>query len=138
MMQLHVEDPRYGVPVQRAGVASAATNTSRELGGVFGIALLGAVVTSAFKRSFVAKLIGFGVPSGQAHAIVDRAGSSGAASGHVPPGAPPQAIEAVRDSFSHAMHVGICVAVAFAVLASIVSFVFVRSHVGEGQGGGGH
>jgi len=30
------------------------------------------------------------------------------------------------------------VAVGFALLASVVSFVFVRSHVGEGQGAGGH
>jgi EmrB/QacA subfamily drug resistance transporter len=122
------------VPVQRAGVASAATNTSRELGGVFGIALLGAVVTSAFKRDFLAKLVGFGVPAGQAHAIVDRANSSGAASGHVPAGAPAQAIDAIKESFTHAMHIGLWVAVAFALLASVVSFVFVRSHVGQEQG----
>jgi EmrB/QacA subfamily drug resistance transporter len=122
------------VPVQRAGVASAATNTSRELGGVFGIALLGAVVTSAFKRSFLAKLLAFGVPSATAHAIVGRAGTSGAASGATPAGVPPQAVEAIKDSFTHAMHVGLWIAVAFALLASVVSFVFVRSHVGEGQG----
>jgi len=36
------------------------------------------------------------------------------------------------------MHVGLWVAVGFALLASVVSFVFVRSHVGEGQGAGGH
>jgi EmrB/QacA subfamily drug resistance transporter len=125
------------VPVQRAGVASAATNTSRELGGVFGIALLGAVVTSSFKRSFLAKLLAFGVPAATAHSIVDRAGTSGAASGAtsgLPGGVPPQAIEAIRESFTHAMHVGLYVAAAFALLASVVSFVFVRSHVGTGQG----
>jgi EmrB/QacA subfamily drug resistance transporter len=128
------------VPVQRAGVASAATNTSRELGGVFGIALLGSIVTSAFKRSFLAKLLAFGVPSGTAHAIVDRAGTSGAASGstsQIPKNVPPQAIDAIKESFTHAMHVGLLVAVGFALLASIVSVVFVRSHVGQGQGGAG-
>jgi EmrB/QacA subfamily drug resistance transporter len=125
------------VPTQRAGVASAATNTSRELGGVFGIALLGAIVTSAFKRSFLAKLLAFGVPSSTAHAIVDRAGSSGAASGatsQLPPNVPSQAIDAIRESFTHAMHVGLIVAVGFAVLASIVSVLFVRSHVERGEG----
>jgi EmrB/QacA subfamily drug resistance transporter len=130
------------VPVQRAGVASAATNTSRELGGVFGIALLGAVVTSAFRRSFLAKLVAAGVPSGRAHAFVDRASASGAASGsaaHLPPGTPPQAVEAIKASFTHAMHVGLLFAVGFAILASVVSVMFVRSHVGEGAGGaGGH
>jgi len=130
------------VPVQRAGVASAATNTSRELGGVFGIALLGAVVTSSFKRSFLAKLVAFGVPTATAHQIVDQANASGAASGstaQVPPGVPQQAIDAIKESFTHAMHVGILIAIGFALLASVVSFVFVRSHVGAHQGGaGGH
>jgi len=135
------------VPVQRAGVASAATNTSRELGGVFGIALLGAVVTSAFKSSLVTNLVGAGFPSGAAHRIVDRAGSA-AASGAIdrstaPPGTSPQTIHAVVDavhrSYVHAMHVGLLIAVGFALLASVVSAVFVRSHVGEAQeAAGGH
>jgi EmrB/QacA subfamily drug resistance transporter len=130
------------VPVQRAGVASAATNTSRELGGVFGIALLGAVVTSAFKRSFLARLIAGGFPPATAHLIVDRAGSA-AASGAIrrsqaPPGTSPQVLhtvaDAVKASFTHAIHIGFAVAVGFAVLASIVSVSFVRSHVGESEG----
>jgi hypothetical protein len=109
---------------------------------VFGIALLGAVVTSAFKRSFLAKLLAFGVPPATAHAIVDRANASGAASGstsQLPSNVPPQAIEAIKESFTHAMHVGLLIAVGFALLASVVSILFVRSHVGGGQGGeGGH
>src|SRR2546425_8033250 len=52
------------VPTRNAGVASAATNTSREIGGGFGIALLGGIVTSAFKRGFAARLIETGVPKG--------------------------------------------------------------------------
>ncbi|HEX9377907.1 MAG TPA: MFS transporter [Actinomycetota bacterium] len=135
------------VPVQRAGVASAATNTSRELGGVFGIALLGAVVTSSFKRSFLARLVDAGFPTRTANAIVDKAGSA-AASGSThavapPPGTSPQVVhtvqEAVRVSFTHSIHIAFLVAVGFAVLASVVSAIFVRSHVGAGEdAAGGH
>ena len=38
------------VPPARAGMASATSNASREIGGVFGIALLGAIVTHVFTR----------------------------------------------------------------------------------------
>ena len=38
------------VPRERAGMASATSNASREIGGVFGIALLGAIVTHIFSR----------------------------------------------------------------------------------------
>src|SRR5207249_25755 len=51
------------VETRHAGVASAATNTSREIGGVFGIALLGAIFTSAFKRNFLSRLVAAGAPS---------------------------------------------------------------------------
>ena len=36
---------------QRAGLGSAMSNTSREVGGVFGIALLGTVLTTKLKAS---------------------------------------------------------------------------------------
>src|SRR5881409_348138 len=50
------------VPTRHAGVASAATNTSRELGGVFGVALLGAIVTSSFKTGWATSLAAVGLP----------------------------------------------------------------------------
>ena len=130
------------VSPRHAGVASAATNTSRELGGVFGIAILGAVVTSAFKRDFLARLVGAGLSKPVAQTIVARAGNRAAAGGssveairqNSPPGTPGRTLDAVHQaiqgSFVHAIHVGMLIAVAFMVLASIVSVIFVRSHVG--------
>src|SRR5713226_3020579 len=69
------------VETRHAGVASAATNTSREIGGVFGIALLGAVVTSAFKNAFQSHLVGLGIQQAQAASIVARSGARSAAGG---------------------------------------------------------
>ena len=141
------------VDTRHAGVASAATNTSREIGGVFGIALLGAVVTSAFKSAFQSHLVGFGIPQAQAASIVTQSGARSAAGGatvqsvlqHSPPGTTAQQahsiVIAIHESFVHAMHAGILIAIGFMVLAAIVSAVFVRSHVGlqpESEVAGGH
>jgi EmrB/QacA subfamily drug resistance transporter len=131
------------VEPRHAGVASAATNTSREIGGVFGIALLGAIVTSAFKRGFLARLLNSGFPSETAHQIAANAGSQAAAGRvtvptvlqHSPGTTPEQAqavVNAIHQSFVHAMHVGMIVAVGFMLLASVVSAIFVRSHVTDG------
>jgi len=130
------------VPVRNAGVASAATNTSREIGGVFGIALLGAIVTSSFKRAWLPSLMSHGIPGGQARQIVAKFGTAAATGGapsfqafsrNVPRSIPLPVQRAIYDSiahpFVHAMHAAIWVAVGFMVLAGIVSFVFVRSHV---------
>jgi len=138
------------VDTRHAGLASAATNTSREIGGVFGIALLGAVVTSAFKNAFQSHLVGLGIQQAQAASIVAQSGARSAAGGatvqsvlqHSPPGTTAQQaqsmVSAIHESFVHAMHAGILIAIGFMVLAAIVSAVFVRSHVGlqpEGEVG---
>jgi EmrB/QacA subfamily drug resistance transporter len=110
---------------RHAGVASAATNTSRELGGVFGIALLGAIVTNAFKHGFLDRLLHYGFTTAQAQAIVAKAGARAAAGRATGPLAP-----LAQASFVHSIHVGMIVAAGSMLLASIVSFLFVRSHVG--------
>ena len=120
------------VEPRHAGVASAATNTSRELGGVFGIALLGAVVTSAFQRGFLARLVETGLPLSRAREMVELAGAraaAGSAGGRIPLN--PELAAAVRQSFVHSIHIGMMVAVGFMLLASVVSALFVRSHVGQ-------
>jgi hypothetical protein len=114
-------------------VASAATNTSRELGGVFGIALLGAIVTAAFNRGFLARLVEAGVPKGQAAGIVARAGASAAAGNTAADGTNSTIGQAVQHAFVHSIHVGLLVAIGFLLLASLVSALFVRSHVEREQ-----
>src|SRR5205814_159572 len=69
------------VPLRNAGVASAATNTSREIGGVFGIALLGAVVTSSFKRAWLPSLVSHHIPDATAKTIVAKFGTAAATGG---------------------------------------------------------
>ena len=59
---------------QRAGLGSAMTNTSREVGGVFGIALLGTVLTTKLKSSLTASLSGLGLSSAQQHTIATAGG----------------------------------------------------------------
>jgi EmrB/QacA subfamily drug resistance transporter len=129
------------VPPQHAGVASAATNTSRELGGVFGIALLGAVVTNAFTRAFQSDLVARGFAPAVASKVAE-AGGNGFAAGagtvqqimHAVPGITTQqaqaVVESIQQAFVHSMHIGMLVAVAFQVLAGALGFFFVRSHVG--------
>jgi hypothetical protein len=113
------------------------------------VALLGAIVTSAFKRGLTGRLITSGFSPEQAHAIVAKAGSTAAAGGgslatfrsQAPPGTPISTINAVfhnaQFSFVHAMHVGIFFAIGAMALAAIVSAVFVRSHVEAADVGDG-
>jgi predicted MFS family arabinose efflux permease len=111
----------------RAGLASAAANTSRELGGVLGVASLGALATAVFNRALLAHLAGAEIAAGRAAHIIARASSSAAAGGTA--GAGPVVRDAIQQSFVHALHAGIVVAAAAMLCASVVSYLLVRSHV---------
>ncbi|MGH9104259.1 MAG: MFS transporter [Acidimicrobiales bacterium] len=51
------------VPAERSGMAASATNTSRELGAVFGVAVLGALVNANLTSNLVDRLKHLKVPS---------------------------------------------------------------------------
>jgi MFS family permease len=59
---------------QRAGLGSAMTNTSREVGGVFGIALLGTILTTKLKSSLAPGLATLGLSPSQATEVGTAAG----------------------------------------------------------------
>ena len=58
---------------QRAGLGSAMTNTSREVGGVLGIALLGAILTTELKSAFAPAVAGLGLDPQQLAAVSEGA-----------------------------------------------------------------
>jgi EmrB/QacA subfamily drug resistance transporter len=50
------------VPPEQSGMAASTVNTSRELGGVFGVAVLGAVVNAQLTSGLNEKLVGLHIP----------------------------------------------------------------------------
>ena len=58
---------------QRAGLGSSMTNTSREVGGVLGIALLGTVLFDRLGQVLVPRLADLGLDRAQAVALAERA-----------------------------------------------------------------
>ena len=50
------------VPLSKAGVGSAVNDTTRELGGALGIAILGSIANSAYRAGI--DLAGLGLPGG--------------------------------------------------------------------------
>jgi EmrB/QacA subfamily drug resistance transporter len=52
------------VPPERSGMAASATNTSREVGAVMGVAVLGAIVIGKLQTALVASLNQLGLPKG--------------------------------------------------------------------------
>ena len=59
---------------QRAGLGSAMTNTSREVGGVLGIAVLGTILTTKLKSSLIPGLASLGLPASLRAAVATSLG----------------------------------------------------------------
>ena len=75
--------PLTVVPPERSGMAASATNTSREMGAVFGVAILGSIVNGKLTGDLAARLKAIGIPpnfqSLVEHAIQTGGASSGGA-----------------------------------------------------------
>jgi hypothetical protein len=64
------------VPPERSGMAASAANTSREIGAVTGVAILGSLVVSQLRSSLTAQLHHLGIPT-QFQALVINALETG-------------------------------------------------------------
>jgi DHA2 family multidrug resistance protein-like MFS transporter len=112
-------------PPERAGAAAAISETSSELGGALGIAVLGSIATAVYRGNLGhAALVG--VPAAARAAALDTLGGAGAAAAGLPTAAAREILlGTARASFTDAVQVtlAICAALsrATAVMAGVAS-----------------
>jgi MFS transporter, DHA2 family, methylenomycin A resistance protein len=118
------------VPRARAGMASATTNASREIGGVFGVALLGAFM-SRFYASGLSSRLGSLAGSAEAKArIASLARRGGQLAGASFPGVSARQLHTiVGQAFVAGMRPAIAVAGGALLIGAVVAAVFVPSGV---------
>ena len=64
------------LPPAKAGVGSAVNDTTREIGGALGVAVLGSVMASTYRPRVSEAIAGFPVPAEAANAITDQVGAA--------------------------------------------------------------
>lgn len=111
-----------------AGMASAAVNTVRELGGgVVGVAVLGAVLTSRLTSDLTRRLDSAGTPPQARRDIVDSVTGDGAGGIVHGSGLPPAMHRAMDASFVDALHLAIRCGAAMMALTAVAVFFLLRS-----------
>jgi DHA2 family methylenomycin A resistance protein-like MFS transporter len=117
------------VPRERAGMASATSNASREVGGVFGIALLGAIVTHWFAKDLARSVASLPVPAAvKAQVVALASQGSGTAARSLPASVDAAKLHAIVDAaFVSGMHAAFWVSAAVLLSGAIIAAVFVRS-----------
>jgi predicted MFS family arabinose efflux permease len=118
------------VPRSRAGMASGTTNATREVGGVFGIALLGAIVTHWFAVDLSSKVAALPLPAGVKQTLVTLAShGSGTTARSLPAGVrlDPRAVHHMIDSsFVYGIHVALLVSAVALILGALLSAGFIH------------
>jgi DHA2 family multidrug resistance protein-like MFS transporter len=112
-------------PPERAGMATAITETSAEAGGALGIALLGVTGTSVY-RSRVAGAVPAGIPADTARAARDTLGGAVAAAGQLPGRAGATLASAARQSFDSGLHVVFTISALLSLAAAVAVAALLR------------
>jgi EmrB/QacA subfamily drug resistance transporter len=124
------------VPAEQSGMAASTVNTSRELGGVFGVAVLGAVVNAQLTSGLTEKLVKLGIPVQFRQIVIQfvttggnisTAENSPAAKGHEKIVA--KVLVAAEGSAGHGVHLALEIAGGIVLAAAVVAAFAARHRV---------
>ena len=130
------------VPGERSGMAASATNTSREMGAVIGVAVLGSLVDSKLTGELAARLKAIGIPPSFQSFVMNAVtngglGSSGQAQKATHSSNPAIAeiatkvVHAAYHAFGAGLHLSLEVAGGALLAGAVVAAVTVRRPRGE-------
>jgi MFS transporter, DHA2 family, multidrug resistance protein len=121
-------------PPERAGAASGISETSSELGGALGIAILGTIGTAVY-RGDVADGLPAAVPAAARDGAGETLGGAVEAADRLPVNMRAELLDPAREAFTHAFAVAASVSGAIVVAAAIlVATVFRRAQAPEESG----
>jgi MFS family permease len=124
------------VPAEQSGMAASTVNTSRELGGVFGVAVLGAVVNAQLTSGLSEKLVKLGIPEVYRKIVVQfvttggnitSAENSPGVKGHTALIA--RVLLAAEGSAGHGVHLALQIAAGIVLAAGVVAAFAARHRV---------
>ena len=123
------------VPAERSGMAASATNTSREIGAVTGVAVLGSLVYSQLHTSLIAQMNHLGVPVSFQGLVINAIET-----GQIPKNTTGYAgfgklvqevIGAAYSAFHNGLHAALYLSAGLALAAALLAFITLRSHPGS-------
>jgi DHA2 family multidrug resistance protein-like MFS transporter len=119
-------------PPERAGAASAISETGAELGGALSIAILGTIGTAVY-RNQVADGIPATIPSDAVETSRDTLGGAVATSDGLAAGLADQLLTSAREAFTQGFQVVALVSAVIAVLSAIGAALFLRDVRGTAE-----
>ncbi len=124
------------VPAERSGMAASTTNTSREVGALAGVAVLGALVDAKLHSDIVVRLQALGLPkaiqsiviNGVETGLVPSSGNTKGAGGAAGAGQGKlvqEVIQAAYNAFAAGLHAALFLSAILVLAAGVFSFVLL-------------
>ena len=117
------------LPPGKAGAGSAVNDTTRELGGTLGVAIVGSVMSSAYTSHILTALTKIGAPAALTSAAQQSVTAGLRAAAYLPPGLRGIAAGAARQAFMAGLHNGSLVAAGATIVAALATLAFLPARV---------
>ena len=117
-------------PPEKAGAASAISETSAEFGGAVSIAVIGSIATAVYRRA-MAQMDFDGVATDVVESARRTLGGAVAAADHLPAEAGEQVLSSAREAFTDALQLTAGINVVLSLVAALMAVVLLRI-VGSG------
>jgi EmrB/QacA subfamily drug resistance transporter len=121
------------LPPGKAGAGSAVNDTTREVGGTLGVAIIGSVLNSAYGSHVLSSLTALGGPAAAGHLAGQSVVAGMNVAAHFPAPLRAAAQSAVRSAFMTGLHRGSVVAAGITLAAALVALVFVPARPAAGD-----
>ena len=127
---------------ERSGMAASATNTSREMGAVFGVAILGAIVNAKLTGGLADRLKAIGIPPNFQSLVIRAVNGGGLGGGGAANAAEKsknaavskiatKVVNAAYEAFGSGLHLALEISGLLLVLGALVAALAVHSTKGE-------
>jgi hypothetical protein len=113
------------LPRSKAGAGSAVNDTTREVGGTLGVAIVGSVMSSIYGPRLADALTALGAPEAAVAAARESVAAGLAVVGQLPDSAQAAAGSAVREAFMDGLQAGSLISAAATFAAAIVVLIFL-------------
>jgi EmrB/QacA subfamily drug resistance transporter len=133
------------VPPEHSGMAASAANTSREIGAVTGVAVLGALVNAQLHAGLTGRLTALGIPAGFQSIVINALETGGVPSNGKTAGAGGAAaagegalvqkvIHAAYDAFASGLHVALFLSAGLLLAAALLAALTLGPRPGGESG----
>ena len=117
------------LPKEKAGIGSAVNDTARELGGTFGVALVGSVFSSIYGPKIADLFSGLPIPAPALAAAKESVVAAAEIADQAPAAARETILDAARSAFLDGMTAGCRVAALAAILGALAALAFLPNQV---------